>query len=168
MQNVEPPKTTVEPSNAGAPIAARGCTCFKLRRLTRRVTAVYDRALSAAGMRVTQFSLLGHLRSLQGVPMSQLAEALDMDRTTLTRNLKPLIEAGWVGVQPSTEDARIRLVRITPAGAAQWQAARAHWRQAQDEVKATVGPVNLAGLHDLLDRYVPLFRPATGTDGGNE
>jgi DNA-binding MarR family transcriptional regulator len=150
------------------PAHASGCTCFKLRRLTRRVTAVYDRALSAAGMRVTQYSLLAHLRGTHAVSMSQLAEALDMDRTTLTRNLKPLLEAGWVEVQPSAKDARIRLVRITRTGEVQWQAARTHWRHAQDEVHATIGSAQLAGLHHMLDTYVPLFRPATKDEEDTE
>jgi DNA-binding MarR family transcriptional regulator len=157
----------IKPSS-NKPATAGGCTCFKLRRLTRRVTAVYDRALSAAGMRVTQYSLLAHLRGLPGVPMSQLAEALDMDRTTLTRNLKPLVEAGWVEVHPSAEDARIRLVQITPSGDAQWEAARTYWRRAQDEVNAAIGSANLAGLHHMLDSYVPLFRAVAENEGDAE
>jgi DNA-binding MarR family transcriptional regulator len=159
--------TEIKPSPSKQ-AAAGGCTCFKLRCLTRRVTAVYDRALSAAGIRVTQYSLLSHLRGLRGVPISQLAEKLDMDRTTLTRNLKPLLEAGWVRVEAGTVDARVRMVHITPAGEARWQAARSYWRSAQDEVNATVGPANLAGLHQMLDAYVPLFRPVTGSEGDIE
>jgi len=145
-----------------------GCTCFKLRRLTRRVTAVYDRALSGAGMRVTQYSLLTHLRGLRGVAMSELAEGLDMDRTTLTRNLRPLIETGWIEVEPSTEDTRIRLVHITPSGETQWQAARVCWRRAQDEINSTIGSAGVAELHRMLDGCVPLFRAASGAHGGAE
>ena len=159
--------TDVGAGGAGQ-IALRGCTCFKLRRLSRRVTAVYDRALSAAGMRVTQYSLLGHLRGLSGVPISELAEMLDMDRTTLTRNLKPLLEAGWVKVRSSDEDARVRLVQLTPVGEERWKAARAYWRQAQDEVNATIGADSLAALHQMLDSYVPLFRPLMGNEGDSE
>jgi DNA-binding MarR family transcriptional regulator len=144
------------------PTSISGCTCFKLRRLTRRVTAVYDRALAGAGMRVTQYSLLAQLRRLHGVSISGLADALDMDRTTLTRNLKPLLEAGWVDVRPSTQDARTRVVEITPSGDAQFQAARTLWRRAQAEVNATIGQSQLNLLHDLLDRSLPLFRPADG------
>jgi DNA-binding MarR family transcriptional regulator len=153
---------------SGATAPKSGCTCFKLRRLTRRLTAVYDRALSAAGMRVTQYSLLSNLRGTQGVPMSQLAEALDMDRTTLTRNLKPLLQTGWVQVKPSSNDARVRLVYLTADGAAQWKAASACWRQAQDEVNATIGADNLTGLHQMLDAYVTLFRPVAEIDGDSE
>jgi len=156
------------PPSAAAHTGPRGCTCLRLRRLTRRVTAVYDRALSAAGMRVTQYSLLGHLRGLSGVPMSELAEMLDMDRTTLTRNLKPLIDSGWVRVRSSEEDARIRLVQLTPAGEQRWQMARVYWRQAQDEINDTIGPANLVGLHQMLDTCVPLFRAVTGNEAGTE
>ncbi|HTS53888.1 MAG TPA: MarR family winged helix-turn-helix transcriptional regulator [Burkholderiales bacterium] len=157
----------IKPAGDGKPAAA-GCTCFKLRRLTRRVTAVYDRALSVAGMRVTQYSLLGHLRGLRGVPMSELAEMLDMDRTTLTRNLRPLLEAGWVEVRASDEDARVRLVQLTSAGEERWRAARTCWRQAQDEVSATIGADRLAALHQMLESAVPLFRPVTGNEGDSE
>jgi DNA-binding MarR family transcriptional regulator len=156
------------PSRGGGQAALGSCTCFKLRRLSRRVTAVYDRALSAAGMRVTQYSLLGHLRGFTGVPISELAAILDMDRTTLTRNLKSLLEAGWVKARSSDEDARVRLVQLTPVGEERWKAARAHWRQAQDEVNATIGAEGLATMHQMLDSYVRLFRPATGKEGDSE
>ena len=156
------------PSATGKTARIGGCTCSKLRRLTRRVTAVYDRALSGAGMRVTQYSLLAHVRGLRGVAMSELAEMLDMDRTTLTRNLRPLIEAGWIEVKPSAEDTRIRLVHITPSGETQWQAARVFWRQAQREVSSTIGSAGVAELHRMLDSCVPLFRTSSGEQGGTE
>jgi len=154
----------MKPSATGKPAGAGGCTCFKLRRLTRRVTAVYDRALSETGMRVTQYSLLAHLRGMRGMAMSELAEMLDMDRTTLTRNLRPLIEAGWIAVEPSAEDTRIRLVHITPSGETRWQAARVCWRQAQHEVDSTIGSAGVAELHRMLDSCVPLFRAAGGAE----
>jgi len=155
-------------STTRKPAGEVGCTCFKLRRLTRRVTAVYDRALSGAGMRVTQYSLLAHVRGLRGVAMSELAEMLDMDRTTLTRNLRPLIDAGWIEVRPSQEDTRVRLVRITASGETRWQAARVCWRQAQREVNGTIGSAGVAELHRMLDNCVPLFRVASGAQGGSE
>jgi DNA-binding MarR family transcriptional regulator len=143
----------------------RGCTCFRLRRLTRRVTAVYNRALAATGMRVTQYSLLSNLRHSGPLPLSVLAESLDMDRTTLSRNLKPLTDAGWVAVGASPDDARVRLVALTRQGEAHLQSARTHWKRAQEEVNATIGAGELGALHELLDRYVTLFRPAAGGEG---
>lgn len=155
--------TTDHPAHA--PI--RGCTCSLLRRLTRRVTAVYDRALAETGLRVTQYSLLSHLRARRdegGVPIAQLADALDMDRTTLTRNLKPLVAAGWVDVGCSAADGRQRLVCITADGIAQLEFARPYWRRAQNEVTAALGPDVTAQLHGQITEWLPRFRPATQDD----
>jgi DNA-binding MarR family transcriptional regulator len=150
------------PAAQSEPAVQRGCTCFKLRSLNRRVTAVYDRALAPAQLRVTQYSLLAQLRRLGGASMSALADAMEMDRTTLTRNLKPLLEAGWVEVAPGDQDARVRTVRLTTAGETQFQTARAHWRRAQADVNAAIGAADLSLLHELIDRCLPLFRPADG------
>lgn len=129
---------------------------------------MYNRALAPSGMRVTQYSLLSNLRGAVAVPLSQLADTLDMDRTTLTRNLKPLADAGWVEVQPSALDARVRLVTLTASGAEHLRAARGAWKRAQQEVNTTIGDADLMQLHTLLDHCVPLFRPATEREGDGE
>lgn len=142
--------------------APRGCTCAKLRRLSRRVTAVYDRELAGAGLRVTQYSMLGVIQreaGQGGMPLTVLAERLDMDRTTLSRNLKPLIAQGWAELVSSDTDARVRLARVTAAGASAWQAARPHWKRAQLEVNRTLGEDTVDRLHQWLDQVTPLFRP---------
>jgi DNA-binding MarR family transcriptional regulator len=129
-----------------------GCTCFKLRRLTRRVTQHYDRALAPAGLRVTQFSLLSALArdSRDGIPMSELADMLDLERTTLTRNVAPLAERRWVEVVGGA-DARSRDVRITAAGRAAREEAIPHWRAAQEGLVQLLGKGRTALLHELLD-----------------
>lgn len=119
-------------------------------------------------MRVTQYSVLSNLRGSGAVPLSQLAEMLDMDRTTLTRSLRPLIEAGWVETHPSPLDARVRLVALTSSGDENLRAARASWKRAQEEVNSTIGAADLAQLHAMLDRTVPLFRPVTDSEGDVE
>jgi DNA-binding MarR family transcriptional regulator len=137
-----------------SPATARvsGCTCFKLRRLTRRVTQHYDRALAPAGLRVTQFSLLSALASdsRNGIPMSELADMLDLERTTLTRNVAPLVERRWVEVVGGA-DARSRDVRITAPGRAAREDAIPHWRAAQEGLVQLLGKGRTALLHELLD-----------------
>jgi DNA-binding MarR family transcriptional regulator len=96
--------------------------------------------------------------------MSELADALDMDRTTLTRNLKPLLESSWVEVRAHGSDARMRAVYLTAAGEKQMQLARAHWRRAQNEVNQTIGEGRIGELHALIDAYLPLFRPIEEED----
>ena len=137
----------------------RGCTCFRLRRLTRRVTQHYDSHLARAGLRVTQFSLLGMLLRADSLTLSELAARMEMDRTTLTRNLGPLQNAGWVAVMPG-KDARSRAAQLTDAGRVAWNNAKPHWRQAQDELNAALGAEAVADLHGLLDDSLTHFHLA--------
>jgi DNA-binding MarR family transcriptional regulator len=137
----------------------RGCTCFKLRRLTRRVTQHYDRELAPAGLRVTQFSLLSALAARAEVPMTELADMLDLDRTTLTRNVAPLEARGFVEIAPG-RDARSRTARITAAGRAAREVALPHWRRAQSAVTDLLGAERVASLHALLDASLDAVRDA--------
>ena len=147
-----------------ADASIHGCTCALLRRLNRRLTAVYDRALAPLGLRVTQYSLLSTLRRTPQPTLTELAALLDMDRTTLTRNLRPLVEAGWVRMRQSGQDARARSAALTPAGRDLLEAARPLWRRAQDEINATIGRSEVARLHALADAALPRLRPADDGD----
>ena len=128
----------------------KGCTSFRLRKLSRRVTQHYDAHLAAAGLRSTQFSLLGALRGDVPPTLTQLAQTLEMDRTTLTRNLKPLTVAGWVQFGAG-EDARSRVVQITEQGRECWRSAKPLWREAQRTLHEALGLPQVAVLHDALD-----------------
>jgi DNA-binding MarR family transcriptional regulator len=136
-----------------------GCTCARLRKLTRRITQHYDVRLAPAGLRVTQFSLLATLCHGGPAKLSALAGAMEMDRTTLSRNLKPLTDAGFVAVAAG-DDARERLVTATERGRRAWLAARGEWRRAQDEVNRTLGVEQVVALHELLDESLARLRTA--------
>jgi DNA-binding MarR family transcriptional regulator len=142
-----------------------GCTCDRLRKLTRRVTQHYDACLAPAGLRVTQYSLLAKLDRAGPATMSALAELLDMDRTTLTRNLKPLADGGLVEVGAGA-DARERLVGITGAGREARRAARDHWRRAQDELNRSLGAEQVGALHALLEGALAKFNESARTMRG--
>ena len=95
----------------GPPIgqsAEMPCTCARLRRTARRLTRAYDRALRPSGLRLTQYSVLANVTRAGGLSITELAERLAMDRTTLTRNLRPLEAAGWVRVAPRPRPAQPR------------------------------------------------------------
>jgi DNA-binding MarR family transcriptional regulator len=81
------------------------------------VSRLYDEDLRGASLRTTQYSLLRHLRSAGEVRPRDLGELTSLDETTVTRNLRPLIDAGWVAIRPG-EDRREKLIRLTDAGAA--------------------------------------------------
>ncbi|WP_411850395.1 MarR family winged helix-turn-helix transcriptional regulator [Stenotrophomonas sp. LGBM10] len=130
------------------PTDSSPCTCFRLRRAARRLSQIYDTHLAPAGLSLNAYSILR--RAPQPRLLGDLAEALGMDRTTLTRNLKPLLQAGWLQEQRG-QDARQRLIAITPAGKACLRRARPLWQRAQHEVEATFGPAPTARLNTLLD-----------------
>ena len=130
------------------------CTCFRLRSLTRRVTRLYDQVLAPSGLTVTQYSLLAHALRQDAAPtVSELAQQLFTDRTTLTRNLKPLVDAGLVNVADGT-DARSKAVRVTARGRSAFQAARPLWKEAQARLRAQAGDRRLAALHGLIEELL--------------
>ena len=92
-----------------------GCTNFKLRQLTRRVSQHYDHHLALAGLKTTQYSLLSHIAKLGPLTPGELARRMTLDASTLTRNLQPLVAAGWVVVGEGV-NARSRLLTLTEAG----------------------------------------------------
>lgn len=138
-------------------LSAPGCTCFALRRLARTVTRLYDLHMAGVGLKTTQFSLLKHI-AVSPMPMAKLAAQLSTDRTTLTRNLKPLREAGWVTLAPGN-DARQRIVTLTDDGKAKVTGARQAWRAAQRELELSLGPELVGALHDDAATAMQLLIP---------
>ena len=128
----------------------RGCTNFKLRQLTRRVSQHYDRIVAAAGLKTTQYSLLAQIERLGPVRPGDLATAMEMEASTLTRNLQPLVAAGWAEVGPGS-DGRSRLVTATAAGRAKRAAAQREWKRAQLALNDLLGSDRVAALHALLE-----------------
>lgn len=132
------------------PNRARGCTCFRLRRTTRQVTRIYDTHLLPVGLTLSQYSILSNL--MRGGPPSVngMAEILGMDRTTLTRTLKPLITAKLLTLETG-DDRRSKRIALTDQGRATWERAKPLWRAAQDEIEAKLGTEQVKTLHQLLD-----------------
>lgn len=136
------------------------CTNFRLRQLTRRVTQIYDAELAAAGLKTTQYALLSHVLALGPVRPGELARAMTMDASTLTRNLKPLQDAGWVTISAGP-DARSRSISITPSGAALRESARHDWKRAQARLQERLGANRIAALHALIDESLALLSPSS-------
>ena len=136
----------------------KSCVALNLRRAERIVSQIYDNALRPVGIKGTQFSLLVTIRAMQPATLSRIADHIDMDRTTLTRNLAPLVKAGWV-VVVTGEDARTRLVALTAAGQAKAATAHAVWQRAQDQIGAALSPALTTALHGMIDDAMTRLRP---------
>jgi DNA-binding MarR family transcriptional regulator len=114
------------------------CTASNLRRATRAIGRVYDRAIAPAGVKETQFNLLIGLFLAGEVPLLRLAAELGLDRTTLTRNLGPLERDGLVS-SFAGKDQRLRLLRLTEKGRQVLERAYPLWEEAQRGVVAMLG-----------------------------
>lgn len=114
------------------------CSCFNLRKASRVITQYYDHCLAPAGIRITQFSLLISMAAEPTQTLTQLANNLVMDRTTLTRNLKPLERTGLIR-SIEAKDRRSKAYALTEQGAAILQRALPLWQSAQKKVTTVLG-----------------------------
>ena len=137
----------------------RGCACFNLRKSARAVTQFYDRILKPSGLRGTQFSLLAAAAMNDSMNISNLADALVMERTTLTRNLRPLERQGLVRISRG-EDQRSREVTLTPEGSRRLAVALPLWNQAQGRMEEGMGRQRLRHLLGDLESTVAITRRA--------
>jgi DNA-binding MarR family transcriptional regulator len=132
------------------------CTCSKLRQLTRKITGIYDRHLLADGITISQYSLLARIGRFGPLGVIPLANYMGMDRSTMSRSLKPLIAAGWIETLDlpleMLTDKRSFGLQLTADGKRKWQAAMPHWRQAQDKIDADLGDRTHQELMALIDQ----------------
>ena len=89
--------------------------------------------------------------------VSELAQALLTDRTTLTRNLKPLVDAGFLKIG-SGVDARSKAVCVTPTGEAVYQSAHPLWKLAQAQLRELAGAEQLNALHAMIETILPQLK----------
>ncbi len=127
------------------------CTCFRIRSAARRVTQIYSGHLAPTGLKISQFSLLAFVVARGPLGITQLSELLGTDRTTLTRNLRPLLANGTIERAEAGDKRRHELV-ATAAGRALFKRALPLWAAAEEEVRATMGTRLTADLHGALDR----------------
>lgn len=139
-------------------VKPQGCTNIKLRQLMRRVAQHYDAEVGKTGLKGTQYSLLSYVYKLGPIRPVDLARTMTIDPSTLTRNLKPMIDAGWLSLDAGA-DGRSRLVNITQAGREKRQEAQRRWRVAQEGINEILGAKNVVQLHSLLDECMEKLSP---------
>jgi len=140
-------------------VKPQGCTNLKLRQLMRRVARHYDAEVGKCGLKGTQYSLLSYVVKLGPIRPGDLARAMKIDASTLTRNLRPLVAAGWLRLEAGS-DARSRLVSVTDAGRDKRQEAQRRWRTAQEGINELLGVRRVLALHALVDECLDLLSPA--------
>jgi DNA-binding MarR family transcriptional regulator len=126
------------------------CTLDHLRKATRAAAQFYDAALAPVELKSTQFSLLVTLDKCGDIPLSQLAKVLVMERTTLTRNIKPMMAKGLLTTK-TEQDKRLRIISMTEQGRLVLKLAQPLWREAQLSLVDKLGTQRWTHLIEDLD-----------------
>ncbi|MET3612845.1 DNA-binding MarR family transcriptional regulator [Rhizobium aquaticum] len=112
------------------------CYCIALRKVSRRLTAVYDEAFAPLGVTVSQFSQLRNIKHKQPVSLTELADILELDRSTVGRNTKVLHRMGLVAMTPSPDDQRETMLTLTGEARALLKQAMPIWNDVQQRIEA--------------------------------
>lgn len=137
------------------------CCCFNLRKITRVITQYYDRSLEPSGLRCTQFNLLINLINSSAKTLTEMAEGLMMDRTTLTRNLRPLEKLGLI-TSSHVHDKRSKAYVLSELGTQTlykgiplWEAAHKRMMAefGQDKYVHLLSELNLLKAATLIHKY---------------
>ena len=134
------------------------CYCISFRRAARALTSYYDRMLLPAGITINQYSLLVNLFKTAPCSATALAGTMKLERTTLIRNIKPLVDAGLIQDLPEGNRRDRRLV-ITKAGLKTLETARKLWKKAQTGVKKHIGEEKLEKLIDTIAGLEQMGKP---------
>jgi DNA-binding MarR family transcriptional regulator len=125
--------------------ASRRCACANIRRTDRVITQFYDEMLAPSGLNAPQFGLLATLAEAAPVTIHRLAQIMDIDRTTLTRNLEVLAKQHLVRDEEG-EDRRMRLVQLSQEGEQALRRAWPLWQEAQARIERALGRERLDAL----------------------
>ena len=127
------------------------CTAHKLRSLSRRVTQIYDEALSLHGLTIGQLGILNVLSSTQGISVTLLAKQVAVDASALSRLIKPLVAAGLASIEANPNDRRAKMLRLTNEGIVRVSAANIAHGTAQSFMQNLLGTTRMTALHHILD-----------------
>lgn len=133
-------------------VKVTNCNCMALRRAARRISNAYDAKLAPAGLTTAQFNILAVLDNNDHCSVNALADATELDRTTMGKNIRLLERNGVVRVGESKEDRRSRAISITAKGTQMLLAATPLWEQAQLEFERANGRAVAASLRRALDK----------------
>lgn len=130
------------------------CACTILRKASRIVARFYEKRLSGTGFTATQYSILKRLYDNNPLPLIRLAEQLVMERTSLYRSIKPLVDNELIETLPSKRDKRIIEVKLTKKGRSAVEKTYSYWKNIQDDFLDIFGEKNWENLSFELDTLI--------------
>jgi len=148
VPEIEMPKTDQSAPSDGR--LTSNCNCTALRKASRRVSQLYDEALAASGLRVTQLAILNQIQRMGTPAMGELARAMVMDRGALAHNVKPLERDGLIETVADPADQRNRRITLTRAGQRKIAESERSWARAQQRFEVSFGAKRAAALRQAL------------------
>jgi len=146
----QPPERTGVDIGLIAESTADTCIATRVRQLSRIITRVYDDALRPLGITASQYTLLTQLAARDGITAVEIGGDLDIEKSTLSRNLKRLLALGHIAMDPPA-GRRGRGLHLTPKGQAVLKEAFPVWQMAQTRATGVMGPESRVVLDDLLE-----------------
>ncbi|HXL39394.1 MAG TPA: MarR family winged helix-turn-helix transcriptional regulator [Myxococcales bacterium] len=137
-----------------ARLMASECLAVRVRRLGRVITRVYDAALAPHGITIAQLNLLTAIVAADGARLTDLGRILDVEKSTLSRDLQRMELLGWIRFDPR-QSSRGRTISLTPAGTRLFLEVRPAWEKAQETARSQLGRRAFARLRNLLQPIGP-------------
>jgi DNA-binding MarR family transcriptional regulator len=132
-------------------VISRECLAVRLRILNRVVTKIYDDGLRPLGVKTSQLNILVVTAKLGLARPAEVCERLQMDTSTLSRNVERMMAKDWLEVVED-DDGRAQPFRLTAKGRRLLERAMPSWEKAQERVKKLIGVDTLASIDDAVQR----------------
>ncbi|MFY9072502.1 MarR family winged helix-turn-helix transcriptional regulator [Aliarcobacter butzleri] len=134
------------------------CHCTNMRQISRKITNIYDEFLKPSNLNVTQYSLLSNLKRVQPIKMNDFSNVVKLDRTTLVRNLKPLINLSLIEIK-SIDKSKAQLLELSQKGIELQNEGYKYWQKAQEYIEQTIKHAELEIFYTIVKKMESLEIP---------
>ncbi|MCT7555076.1 MarR family winged helix-turn-helix transcriptional regulator [Aliarcobacter butzleri] len=134
------------------------CHCTNMRQISRKITNIYDEFLKPSNLNVTQYSLLSNLKRVQPIKMNDFSKVVKLDRTTLVRNLKPLVNLSLIEIK-SIDKSKAQLLELSQKGIELQNEGYKYWQKAQEYIEQTINHAELEIFYTIVKKMESLEIP---------
>lgn len=127
------------------------CKCIRLRKASNNLTKIYDSALIKVGLKITQFSTLKNIQKLGKTNIRDLSYLLELDRTTVLRNIEKLIKMNLVSYKDE-QNSKNKIIQLTTVGKSKLREAIIIWEETQHKYIKALGIKNYKEIDTLITK----------------
>lgn len=144
------------------------CALFDVNRLSRLLTGLYNAKMKDVPLSISQYTLVVNIEALVRARVTEVANAMLMDRTSVTRLIEPLIARGLLKIEQGEEDRRVRNLTVTAKGRNALRASEQAWQDAQQAFYEAIGVEQWKLLRKTLRDTVHMYRAHDLAEGVSE